>query len=183
MGRGSEKQTRRLVDQQLALQNQLIQQQQAEREQGRSLLLPQIQGLLTSQGYSPQEQSDITQQTLGGVRTALDAMRERAQNRLASTGATAGYPELLDELAREEGRDISSQTQQNQLAFAAEKQRRQLEGLQALGGLYGIDTNLLGRAMGVPPELLGVRAAASRGSSALGGIIGGIGAGLSSFFG
>ena len=38
-----------------------------------------------------------------------------------------------------------------------------MAALQGLGGLYGVDTSLLGRGLGIPAELLGVRASASRG--------------------
>jgi hypothetical protein len=55
--------------------------------------------------------------------------------------------------------------------------------LQAIGQTYGIDTNLLGRAMGVPASLLDARARASGGSSFMGGLFGGLGAGLGSLFG
>jgi hypothetical protein len=34
-------------------------------QQDRSMLLPTITGLLNSQSYTPQQQSDITQQSLG----------------------------------------------------------------------------------------------------------------------
>ena len=59
-----------------------------------------------------------------------------------------------------------------------------MAGLSALGQTYGIDTNLLGRAMGIPPELLGVRERASTGSSTagLGGFFG-VGTGIASLFG
>ena len=47
--------------------------------------MPTIQGLLNSQGYTPQQQSAITQQSLGVANTAFDALRERAANRTAAT--------------------------------------------------------------------------------------------------
>ena len=40
-----------------------------------------IQSLLTSQGFTPQQQSAITQQSLGAANTAFDALRQRAANR------------------------------------------------------------------------------------------------------
>jgi hypothetical protein len=53
---------------------------------------------------------------------------------------------------------------------------RQMAALQGLSGLYGVDSNLLGRTLGIPAELLNVRANASRGNgffSALGSSSGG----------
>ncbi len=58
-----------------------------------------------------------------------------------------------------------------------------MAGLNALGQTYGIDTNLLGKAMGVPAELLGVRQRASGGSGSGLGSMFGLGAGIASLFG
>jgi hypothetical protein len=184
MSRGAQQSTRRAVDRQLGLQNQLIQQSNTQGREDRQLMMPGIQDLLTSQGYSPEEQSAITQQGMGSARTVFDALGESAANRVARTNNSAGYGALTSELGREEAQNLAQQARQNQIAFANEKQRRRLAGLQAIGQTYGIDTNLLGRAMGVPAGLLGARARASGGdSSLLGGLLGGLGAGLGSFFG
>jgi hypothetical protein len=59
MSRGAERSTRQLTDQQLAQQNQLISQSNQQGTQDRSLLLPTIQSLLTSPGYTPAEQSAL----------------------------------------------------------------------------------------------------------------------------
>jgi hypothetical protein len=152
--------TRAQVDQQTALQNQINQQLLSERAQGRSLLLPQFEGLL-NQGYSPEEQAAITGQSMGALGNVYDALRESAANRLARTRNSAGYGENLDEMARQESRDKSGLAQQNQIAFANEQQNRKLEGLQGIASLYGVDTNLLARGLGIPAQLLGVRASAS----------------------
>lgn len=183
MSRAAMQSTRNLTDKQLAIQNQLLQQASAEGQQDRSLLLPTIEQLLNSPGYSPTEQSAITQAGMGAVKTAYDALRESAQNRLARTHNEAGFGELEAELGRNEAQALSSQATQNQVLFANEKLRRQLAGLGALGQTYGIDTNLLGRAMGVPAELLAVRARASGGSSGIGSLIGDAGLAAASLFG
>jgi hypothetical protein len=174
MSRGAERSTRQLTDQQLGQQNQMISQANQSATSDRSLLMPTIQSLLNSQGYTPQQQSDITQQSLGAANTAFDALRERAANRVAATNNSAGYGDLTAQLGREQAQTDASQTAQNQIAFANQKLNNQLAGLSALAQTYGIDTNLLGRAMGVPAELLGVRQRASVGSSMgdAGGLIG-----------
>ncbi len=150
MSRGAQRTTRALTDQQLAQQNQLISQSDQQGQQDRSLMMPTIQSLLTSQGYTPQQQSDITQQSLGAANTAFDALRQRAANRLAATNNSAGYGDTLAQLGREQAQTDASQAQQNQIAFANQQLKEQLAGLGALGQTYGIDTNLLGKAMGVP---------------------------------
>jgi hypothetical protein len=178
MSRGAERTTRQLTDQQLNQQNQLISQSNQSGQQDRSLLLPTITSLLNSQGYTPQEQSDITQQSLGAANTAFDALRQRAANRVGATNNSAGFGDLTAQLGREQAQTDASQAQQNQIAFANQKLKENLAGLSALGQTYGVDTNLLGKAMGVPSELLGVRQRASTGSST-GGLSGLFGAGSS----
>jgi hypothetical protein len=184
MSRGAQRSTRALTDQQLAQQDQLISQSNQEGQQDRSLLMPTINSLLTSPGFSPQQQSDITQQSLGAANTAFDALRERTANRVAATNNSAGYSDLVSQLGREQAQTDASQGQQNQITFANRQRQDQLAGLNALGQTYGIDTNLLGKAMGVPSELLSVRQRASGGSSAsgLGGLFG-LGSGIGSLFG
>lgn len=58
-----------------------------------------------------------------------------------------------------------------------------MAGLSTLGPTYGVDTNLLGKAMGVPAELLGVRQRASTGSSTSGLGMVGLGSSIASLFG
>jgi hypothetical protein len=184
MSRGAERTTRSLTDQQLGQQNQLISQADQSGAQDRSLMLPTITSLLNSQGYTPQQQSDITQQSMGAANTAFDALRQSAANRQAATNNSAGYGDLTAQLGREQAQTDASQAQQNQIAFANQKLKENLAGLSALGQTYGVDTNLLGKAMGVPSELLGVRQRASTGSST-GGLSGLFGAGssIASLFG
>jgi hypothetical protein len=55
-----------------------------------------------------------------------------------------------------------------------------MAALQGLSGLYGVDTNLLSRSLGIPPELLNARANASRSS---GGFFSSLGSGLGSTLG
>lgn len=191
MSRAAQRTTRALTDQQLAQQNQLISQANQQGTQDRSLLVPTIQGLLNSQGFTPQERSAITQQSLGAANTAFDALRQRVANRLAATNNTAGYGDLMAQLGRQQAQADASQAQQNQIAFANRRLQEQLAGLSALGRTYGVDTNLLGRAMGIPAELLSVRQRASDCSTpglsnlfGLGpGIGSAIGTGIESLFG
>jgi len=183
MSRGAQRTTRALTDQQLAQQNQLISQSDQQSQQDRSQMMPTITGLLNSQGYTPQQQSAITQQSLGAANTAFDALRQRAANRVAATNNSAGYGDLVSQLGREQAQTDASQAQQNQISFANQQLKEQLAGLNALGQTYGIDTNLLGKAMGVPSQLLSVRQRASGGSgSGLTGMFG-LGSSIASLFG
>ena len=184
MSRGAQSTTRKLTDQELAQQNQLISQSDQQSQQDRSAMLPTIQSLLNSQGYTPQQQSDITQQSLGASNTAFNALQEKAANRTAATNNSAGYGDLTAQLGREQAQTDASQAQQNQITFANQQLKEQLAGLSALGQTYGVDTNFLGKAMGVPSELLGVRQRASTGSSTAGwGGMLGLGSSVASLFG
>jgi len=168
--------TRQLTDQQLASLNSLNQQFLGQQQQIGNLLLPQFQSILNNPGLSPADKAAVTGQSQGALASAFDALQQSAQNRMARTRNSAGFSELTDELARQKGIAEGSQAQQNQLAFTNTAFQRQMAALQGLSGLFGIDTNLLGRTLGIPAELLNVRANASRNSggffSALGGGVG-----------
>ena len=152
--------TRHDIDKQTAFEDQLNQQLLNQSQGLSGILLPQYQQLLT-QGYTPQEQSDITQQSQGAVNSAFDALRQRAANRLAQTNNSAGFGELLDELGRARAQQSASTAQQNQIQFAQQQQQNMLQGLQGIASLYGVDTGLLASGLGDVGRLLGTRAGIS----------------------
>src|SRR6266851_7048701 len=181
MGRGAQAQTRQLTDEQLASINALNQQLLGNQQQVGNLLLPQFQSILNNPGLSAADKAALTGQSQGSLASAFDALQQSAQNRLARTRNSAGFADLTDELARQKGIASAGQAQQNQLAFSNTAFQRQMAALQGLSGLFGVDTNLLGRTLGIPAELLNTRANASRPSgffsslgSSLGGTLGGI---------
>ncbi|MHB8539440.1 MAG: hypothetical protein ACYDCD_00650 [Candidatus Acidiferrales bacterium] len=182
MSRGAQQTTQQLTQQQLASQNQLISQANQQGQQDRSVLMPGIEQLINNPGYTPAQQSAITQEGMGAARTAFDALRETAANRVARTNNAAGYDALNAELGRQQAQNLSQQARQNQIQFANEQIGQRMAGLNALGQTYGVDTNLLGRAMGVPPELLNVQEQASKGPG-VGTLLGGLGLGAASLFG
>jgi hypothetical protein len=182
MGRGAQAQTRQLTDQQLANINALNRQFLGQQQQAGNLLLPQYQSILNNPGYSAADKAAITGQSQGALSSAFDSLQQAAQNRLARTRNSAGFGELADELARQKGIAQAGQAQQNQLGFSNTAFQRQLAALQGLSGLYGVDTNLLGRTLGIPSELLNVRANASRYGGG-GGFFSSLGSGLGSTLG
>jgi len=176
MGRGAQAQTQQLTDQQLASTNALNQQLLGQQQQVNSLLLPQYQSILNNPGLSPADKAAVTGQSQGALASAFDSLQQSAANQVARTRNSAGFSELTDELARQKGIAEAGQAQQNQLAFTNTAFQRQMSALQGLSGLYGVDSNLLGRTLGIPAELLNVRANASRPSgffSSLGSTLGG----------
>ena len=181
MGRGAQAQTQQLTDQQLAGINALNQQLLGNQQQLGNSLVPQFQSIANNPGLSPADKAAVTAQSQGALASAFDSLQQSAANRAARTRNTAGFADLSDDLARQKGIAAGNQAQQNQLAFSNTAFQRQMAALQGLSGLFGVDTNLLGRTLGIPAELLNTRANASRPNgffsslgSSLGGTLGGI---------
>lgn len=74
------------------------------------------------------------------------------------------------------------QAQSDQIDFANEAISQQMAGLNALENTYNINSNLLGKAMSVPGQLLKVQEQASKGAGT-GTLLGDIGLGIGSLFG
>ncbi|MFZ0335912.1 MAG: hypothetical protein WAN10_12835 [Candidatus Acidiferrales bacterium] len=182
MSRGAQQQTQQETQAQLGTQNQLISQADQNSQQELSVLTPEIQNLLNSPGYTPAQESAIEQQGMGAARTAYDALQETAANRVAATNNAAGYGALQPELGQQESQTLASQAQSDQIQFANEQISQQMAGLGALENTYNINTNLLGKAMGVPAQLLNVQEQASKGPGT-GTFLGDIGLGIGSLFG
>ena len=176
MGRGAQGQTQSLTDQQLQQTNALNQQLLGQQQSLANLVTPQYQALLNNPGYSAADKAAITGQSQGALASAFDSLQQAAANRVARTGNAAGFSELTDDLARQKAQQEAGLAQQNQLNFSNTAYQRQMAALQGLSGLYGVDTNLLGRTLGIPTELLNVRENASRPAgffTSLGGSLGG----------
>jgi hypothetical protein len=181
MGRGAQATTQKLTDQQLAGINSLNQQLLGNQQQIGNSLVPQFQSIANNPGLNPADKAAVTAQSQGALASAFDSLQQSAANRAARTRNTAGFADLSDDLARQKGIAAGNQAQQNQFAFSNTAFQRQMAALQGLSGLFGVDTNLLGRTLGIPAELLNTRANASRPSgfftslgSSLGGTLGGI---------
>jgi hypothetical protein len=170
-------QTQKLTDQQLASINALNNQFLGAQQQVGSTLLPQYQSILANPGLSPADKAAVTGATQGSIASAFDSLQQAAQNRVARTNNAAGFGDLEDDLSRQKGIAQSNQAAQNQLTFSNTAFQRQMAALQGLSGLYGVDTNLLSRSLGIPAELLNARANASRNQggffSSLGSSLGG----------
>jgi hypothetical protein len=181
MGRGAQANTRQMTDQERANIDALNQQFLGQQQQVGNMLLPQYQSILNNPGLSAADKAAVSGQSQGSLASAFDSLQQSAQNRLARTRNSAGFGELTDELARQKGIAQAGQAQQNQLAFTNTAFQRQLAALQGLSGLFGVDSNLLGRTLGIPAELLNTRANASRSSGS--GFFSSLGSGLGSTIG
>ena len=188
MGRGAQAQTQQLIDQQLAQQNAMNQQLYGTGQGLGSQAATGYQNLLANPGFSPAEKSGIANLSQSALSSAFNALAQNAANRAARTRNSAGYGELIDSLARTQGQEQANLAQQNQIAFGNAARSDTLSALAGLSGLYGTDTSLLGRALGIPAQLLdaSARNAANRNSflSSFGSTLGqGLGSFATSFFG
>lgn len=179
MGRGAQNQTLSLTDQQLAQTSALNQQLLGQQQSLGNQVASQYQNILNNPGYNAAQQAAITGQSQGALSSAFDALQQSAMNRMARTNNSAGFADLTDELAREKAQLEANLAQKNQVTFANTALQQQNNALQGLSGLFGVDTNLLGRTLGIPSQLLGVRANAARPTgffssmgSSLGGTLG-----------
>lgn len=183
MSRGAQQQVQQESEQQLDAQDQLISQADQQSQQELSTLMPEINQLLDSPGYTPAQQSAIEQEGMGAARTAYDALQETAMNRVARTNNNAGYNALESELGQQEAQTLANQAQSDQIDFANEQIGQQMAGLNALENTYNINTNLLGKAMGVPSGILNAQEQASKGPG-IGTFLGDIGGlGISTLLG
>jgi len=179
MGRGAQGQTQQMTDEQLAQTNALNQQLLGQQQGLGGQVAAGYQNILNNPGYSPAIQAAITGQSQGALASAFDSLQQAANNRVAQTGNAAGFADLTDDLARQKAQQEANLAQKNQVTFANTAMQQQNAALQGLSGLYGVDTGLLGRTLGLPAQLLNVRANASRPAgfftsmgSSLGGTLG-----------
>ena len=154
MGRGAQAQTQAMIDQQLAQQNAMNQQLYSTSQGLGSQAAAGYQNLIANPGYTDAEKSAITNLSQSALSSSFDALAQNASTRAARTRNSAGYGELIDSLARTQGQQQANLAQQNQIAFANAARSDTLSGLSGLSGLYGTDTSLLGRALGIPSQLL-----------------------------
>jgi hypothetical protein len=60
----------------------------------------------------------------------------------------------MDKLAQDKAGTMASTAAGNQIQFANRAKADVSEGLQGISGLYGMDTNLLSKSLGLPVEYL-----------------------------
>jgi len=178
MGRGATQDTINLTNQQLASQNAMNQQLYGQNQSLQNAIAGGYQNLLANPGYTQAQQTAITGQSMGALGSTFASLASAAASRAARTNNAAGYSDLLDSLARTQGQQGASLAQQNQLAFANQSKQDQLTALQGLSGLYGTNSGLLGRALGVPGGLLNTDASLARIPSFGSSFLNALGAGL-----
>jgi hypothetical protein len=157
MGRGAQAQTQQMIDQQLAQQNAMNQQMYSSSQGLGSQVAAGYQNMIANPGYTDTEKSAIANLSQSAMSSAFDALAQNASTRSARTRNSAGYGELIDSLARTRGQQQANLSQQNQIAFANASRSDTQSGLSGLSGLYGTNSSLLGRTLGIPQQLLDTR--------------------------
>ncbi len=156
-----------MIDQQLSSQNSMNTKSTAPRQALGSQAAGGYHNMLANPGYSQAQQSAITNLSQSALSSSFDALpRNAANRRRAHQQSPPATARLIDScFARTQGQDSANLAQQNQLAFANASRSDTQSALAGLSGLYGTDSNLLGRAIGVPAQLLdaSARNAASSG--------------------
>ncbi len=169
--------------QQLGAQQQAMIAGQMASNQGAEPAIQSGYGSLAGWG-SPQIENQYEQMAMQPVSTAMDAARQQAANRVSRTHNAAGFGAEEENLAGQGAAQLGQAAQRGQLAYQDTQLQNRLAGLQGLSSLYGIDTNLLGRMLGLPDQSLSVqqRAAGQPGfwsslGSSFGGTLGKVGGG------
>jgi len=153
-----------MINSQIAQQNALNQQIYSSGQSLGSTAASGYQNLLANPGYTDAQKSGISNLSQSALSSALNALAQNASTRAARTRNSAGYGELIDSLARTQGQDQANLAQQNQLAFGNAARSDTLSALGGLSGLYGTDSALLGRTLGIPAQLLDASARNAQGS-------------------
>jgi len=126
-------------------------------------LLPQYQNLIQNPGYTAAQQNAITTNSTGAAAATYGAASDQAARTAARTGNAASLSAQQDQLAQEKANTMANVNAQNQIQFANAARQDVQSGLAGISGLYGQDQNLLGRALGIPPEYLAQYNAAMKG--------------------
>jgi len=134
-----------------------------QNQQIQGYLLPQFQNLIQNPGYDQTTKNAITNASEGAVGATYASANDALARRAARTKNSAG--------------EMAGTAANNQIQFANRAKADVTQGLEGISGLYGMDTNLLSRSLGIPAEYLGLynNAANIKGNGVLGNLIGAYG--------
>lgn len=119
-----------------------------------NFLQSQYQQMLANPGYTPAQQAAITTNSTGAAGAAYSGAADSAARSAARTGNSASLASQQDQLAQQKAQTMSQVNAQNQTSFANDAQQQQEQALQGLSGIYGQNTSLLAKSLGIPPEYL-----------------------------
>jgi hypothetical protein len=135
--RGEDKKTASIADTERTKQDAYNAQQQQEQQAARGQLMTQYQNLYKNAATGPEAQA---------AAASFGSAQDQLQRTAARTGNTAGVIEGQDQLARDKAQTMSDVIRKNETS-----------ALLGVAGMYGMDTNLLARSLGIPAEYLAIR--------------------------
>ncbi|SRR5258708_2721818 len=112
-------------------------QQQQQQQAARGQLMTQYQTLYKNAATGPEAQA---------AAASFGSAQDQLNRGAARTGNTAGVIEGQDQLAREKAQTMSDVVRKNETS-----------ALQGEAGLYGMDTNLLAKSLGLPVDYLQIQ--------------------------
>jgi hypothetical protein len=125
-----------------------------QQSQQGNFLQSQYQQMLANPGYTPAQQAAITTNSTGAAGAAFSGAADSAARTAARTGNSASLAPQQDALAQQKAQTMSQVNAANQTSFANDAQKQQEQALQGLSGVFGQDTSLLAKSLGLPPEYL-----------------------------
>ena len=124
-----------------------------QNQEQNNYLQTQYQNILANPGYTPAQQAALTLNSTGSESAAFGSAADQAARTAAKTGNSANLASQQDHLAQEKAQTMASTNAANQVTIANDAQQQQ-QALQGLNSMYGTNTNLLAKSLGVPPEYL-----------------------------
>jgi|SRR5579884_1231539 hypothetical protein len=135
-------------------QANLNQQQQQQNTDFFNSIAQNYRDIIAAPGYTPEQQSAITNSEMGSLGATYDALGNQAKLNATRTRNDAAYTSLLDDLARSKGEQAADLAAKTEAGFAQNAQQQREMALGGLSKLYGVNTDLLSRQLGLPPEYL-----------------------------
>jgi hypothetical protein len=154
MARGVNQGTVNSINTQLGNTNQLNNQLMSNNNAIQAGVLGGYQNLVANPGYDAATKSAITNASQGAAGTAYASAGDALARRAARTNNSSGVIAGMDQLARDKASTMSGIADTNQIQFADQAKKDVNTGLAGQAGLYGVDTNLLSRSMGLPADYL-----------------------------
>ncbi len=159
MARGESK-VQNEAQQLMTQQEQQAAAQQAANQQLQGATTPTAEGMLN--WGSPQIENDYEQAEMQPVDSAMDTARQRAASRVSRTRNEAGYGAEEENLAGQQAAGEGNAALRGKLAYQNQQLQEQQAGLKSLADLYGVDTSLLSRMLGLPNESLATQEGAAK---------------------
>lgn len=134
--------------------NALNTQLEGQNQQQNNYLQTQYKNMLANPGYDQATKNAIVGNATGSVAATYGGAADQEARSAARTGNAASLTAGQDQLAQEKANSMSQANNTAQVEIANDAQQQQQQALQGMSGLYGMNTNLLAKSLGIPVEYL-----------------------------